>query len=283
MHKLGTATFVDSRPFGDAIVSIISEGILPWAPNLQAPEVEWRRAMPEADAEGVVRLGMNLACIQMGGAVIVIDPGFDDPSPRVEGWPGLERTAGLQAGLDQLGIAAARVDHILLTHAHSDHYEGVTVEQDGRRVPRYPNARYWIGRSDWETNPERDRPASSLSLHLGTLARLGLLNLVDEQQDIVPGVTMIAAPGESPGHCIVRLTSAGLTFFYLGDLFHHPCEVSHPNWVSPFRNKAAMMVSRQRLMEDAVASNATLVFAHEQFPGWGRIVQSGEGYRWERD
>ena len=283
MQNLDIVPFVDSRPFGDAVVSIISEGYLSWAPRLQALEADWRREMPEANADGVVRLGMNQVCIQIGGAVIVVDPGFDDPPHHGGDALSLEPTLGLRAGLDQLGVPPERVDHVLLTHVHSDHYEGVTLVRDGKRVPRFPNAHCWIGRSDWELHPGRADPNSSVSQHLGTLDRLGLLHLVDEQQEIVPGVTLMAAPGETPGHCIVRVASARLTFFFLGDLFHHPCEVAHIDWVSPFRNKEAMMLSRQRLLEDAVASQATVVFAHELFPGWGRIVQEGDGYRYQRD
>ena len=44
------SAYVDSRSFGAATVSIILDGTLRWAPDLQAPEAEWRRAMPEADA-----------------------------------------------------------------------------------------------------------------------------------------------------------------------------------------------------------------------------------------
>jgi glyoxylase-like metal-dependent hydrolase (beta-lactamase superfamily II) len=275
--------FVDSRRFGDAIVSVISEGVLPWALRLQAPEADWRREMPEADANGVVRLGINLAYIAVGNASIVADPGFDDPDRPGMEWPGLVRSPGLQAGLAQLGVRPEHITHVLITHAHSDHYAGATVERDGARAPRYPNARCWVGRRDWEQNPQRADAASMLSTHLGTLARLGLLECVDEEREVAPGVTMIAAPGESAGHCIVRVRSAGKTFYYLGDLFHHPCEVVHPDWVSPGRDLAAMIASRKRLLADAVAGDATLVFAHEQFPGWGHIVSSGGEYRWQRD
>jgi hypothetical protein len=43
-----------------------------------------------------------------------------------------------------------------------------------------------------------------------------------------------------------------------------------------------MRVSRERLLAEATASDATLVFTHEPFPPWGRIVRAGSGYRWQR-
>lgn len=96
-----------------------------------------------------------------------------------------------------------------------------------------------------------------------------------------PGVTMLAAPGESAGHCIVHLRSGSETFYFLGDLFHLGCEVEHPDWVSPGRDKQTMLASRLRVMADAATSHATVVFSHEPFPGWGQIVATKNGYRWE--
>jgi glyoxylase-like metal-dependent hydrolase (beta-lactamase superfamily II) len=92
---------------------------------------------------------------------------------------------------------------------------------------------------------------------------------------------MIPAPGETPGHSIVRVRSAGQSFYYLGDLFHYSCEVEHPEWMDPGRDPATMRHSRDQLMAEAASSHALLVFTHAPFPGWGSIVPTATGYRWE--
>ena len=299
---VATEPFFDTRRIGEASVSVISEGTLPWAPRLQAPEAEWRAVVSNADANGVVPLGMNLVLIHAGEAVILVDPGFEDPSDTdAETWPGLVRSPGLHAALQSMDVKPEQITHVLLTHTHGDHYAGVTVMHKGERVPRYPHARYYVGRADWEQNPERARPDSMLATQLGTLAGLNLLELVDNSREIAPGasspdsrigapvtggheppsVTMLAAPGESAGHCIVHLRSGSETFYFLGDLFHLGCEVEHPDWVSPGRDKATMLASRPGVRADAAASHATVVFSHEPFPGWGQIVATENGYRWE--
>ncbi len=283
MINLGDEQLTSSRQFGAATVTLISEGVFPWRLELNAPEAEWRSAMPEADATGAIMLGINVAHIRLGAASILVDPGFDDPDRTPPGqFPGLSRSAGLVAGLRSIGVAPDQITHVLITHTHDDHFAGVTVERDGRRVVRFPRARHLLGRADWEDNPDREQAGSALALHLGTLAAHGMLDLVDGEHEVVPGVTMVAAPGESPGHCIVRFESRGHRCYIVGDLFHHACEVSHMDWLSPGREPAAMRVSRERLIAEAVASHATVVFTHAPFPGWGRIVPDGTGYRWER-
>ena len=254
-----------------------------WAPEIQAPEPEWRRAMPEADANGEITLGLNVVHIRIDGASILVDPGFDAPV-RPSPWDeaGLSRSPGLEAGLQSIGVLPEQITHVLITHTHGDHYAGVTIERDGQRVARFPRARHLLGRHEWEGNPGLTRPDSELMIHLGTIERLGLLDLVEGDHEVVPGVTMIHAPGESPGHSIVRVRSGGESFYVLGDLFHHACEVERPDWVSAGRDQAAMRASRDRLFAEAAGSHAILVFTHERFPGWGRIVPAGAGYRWER-
>ncbi len=280
MAPEAAASYVASRRVGDATITVISEGTFPWNPELQAPEAEWRRAMPEADAQGAVPLAINVVHIRLGDASILVDPGFDDPSPgNQEEFPGILRSPGLQAGLAHLGIRPEEITHVVITHAHGDHFAGVTVERDGRREARFPQARHLIGRPDWQGNPERTHAGSPLAVHLGALDRLGLLDLVDGDREVVPGATMIHAPGETPGHSVVRVSSAGETFFVLGDLFHHACEAEHPDWVSAGRDQAAMRASRDRLMAEAAATKATVLFTHQRFPGWGRIVPASSGYR----
>ena len=282
------AEFVASRRVGDATVTVISEGSLWWAPRFQISEEDRRRAMPEAGADGRIELGLNLVHLRTRDASILVDPGCDDPASSWQGhfaekFPGVKRSPGLGAALAGAGVRPEAISHVVITHAHGDHFAGVAVDQGGAFALRFPHARHMIGRGDWAENPARREPSSDLAMRLGLADRLGLLSVVDGDYEIAPGVTMIPAPGETPGHAIVRLRSANESFYYLRDLFHHPCEVEHVDWFPPGRNPAALRASRERLIADAVLHSATLVFTHERFPAWGRIVRAGSGYRWERD
>jgi glyoxylase-like metal-dependent hydrolase (beta-lactamase superfamily II) len=78
----------------------------------------------------------------------------------------------------------------------------------------------------------------------------------------------------------VRVRSGGQTFLFLGDLFHHPIEVVHLDWVSQGRDAAAMLASRERLVAEALDADALLVASHIAFPGFGRLRQTAEGLRW---
>ena len=282
------ADYIAGRRIGDAGITIISEGTIQWAPKILAPEDEVLRAMPELADSGKVTLGLNLAHVALGETSIVIDPGFDDPSSSwqrrfAEKWPGMRRSPGLAAGLVEIGVDPVRVTHVLITHAHADHFAGVTVERGERDTIRFPNARHFIGRRDWEQSPARQDPASDLTVRLGVIDRAGLLDLVDGERIVAPGVTMIPTPGETPGHCVVHVRTGSDSFYYLGDLFHHPSEVEHPDWIPAGRDLAATRASRHRIYTDAAAARAAVVFSHDRFPAWGHVMSASGRFRWERD
>jgi len=279
-----TEAFVATRHFGAARVDVLSDGGFTWAPELRAPEEEWRRAMPEANARGEIFLGHNMVLIRHGGVAALVDAGLDDPSP-VSPWmpPKARRSPGVQAGLARLGLAPEDVTHVVLTHAHGDHVAGSAVERDGRRVPRYPRARYLLGRRDWEGHAALAAPDPLIGQHLGALHRAGALDLIDGETVLAPGIVLEPSPGDSPGHYLVRLDAGDNRLYVVGDLFHHACEVQHPDWVSPGRDPVSSLASRRRLMAAAAGSGATVVFSHEHFPPWGRISSREEGYHWQRD
>ena len=287
MSDLPPSAYVASRRFGDATVTIISDGYIRGKVALPLPESEWRPAIPEADAEGLISYGLNFLHIQSGDASIVIDPsGLDDPSAEMvrdfmSHYPAYLITPGLEAGLASIGVGLNDITHVLLTHGHLDHFRGMITERAGKQVPRFPNARYLVGAGDWDESYQKAKHDSGRNLCYGVVEAAGQLETVAEDREFVPGVTMIPAPGESPGHCIMRVQSQGETFYYLGDLFHYAAEVEHLDWQDPGRDPVAMRKSRNRLLSEVADTDTVLLYTHSPFPGWGRIVSTPTGYRWQ--
>jgi len=283
-----TASYCAARRIGDATITVINDGdvTIPVAAVFAAEEAAWLRETGAADEQGNIVTAQLIVHIAIGDRSIVIDPAFDDPGTAWDRhfagrWAGVRRTPGLAAALDVLGIAPDGVTDVIFTHAHDDHFVGALYEADGALRPRFPNARHLIGRADWDGNPRREGSDDDLARRLGALDALGLLAPIAGEFTVGPGVTILPAPGESPGHQIVRVASQGETFYALGDLFHHASELAHLDWYSPWNDPATMRDSRARFLAEAVPSGAVAVFTHARFPGWGQVVRAGAGYRWE--
>jgi glyoxylase-like metal-dependent hydrolase (beta-lactamase superfamily II) len=283
---VAASEYVQSRPLGDVTVTAINDGTLALPVELTVAEEVWRQEI-DADAEGKIPVDIHVLLVQSADATILIDVGLDEPGSGwdkrfLEEWPGSRRTPGVIAGLASVGIEPEDVTHVLVTHTHFDHVVGLAAEHDGRLVARYPNAHVVLGRADWENVP-REHLQPQARARIGAVAEAGLLDLLDGEREIVPGVTMIPAPGESPGHSIMRISSDRDTLYAVGDLVHFAAEVEHSDWMVPWADPKQMAVSRRKLFDDAISSDALVVFSHGNFPPWGRIVcNENSGFRWQR-
>ena len=107
------------------------------------------------------------------------------------------------------------------------------------------------------------------------------LTRIDDGTELVPGIRTIPAPGHTPGHVAVEVSSSEETLLYLVDLVFQPIHVERPEWYTAFDiDPEDVVESRRRLLERA-ADQATLVMAqHFPVPGLGRVQRTKSGYRW---
>jgi glyoxylase-like metal-dependent hydrolase (beta-lactamase superfamily II) len=278
VSEWGDRPFVATRRFGDATVSVICEGLTTarLGDLVDRPIEQVRAAVPEAGPAGEVELAFTVAHVRLGAASVLIDAGM---GARVDSTTRL--TPGIEAGLAQLGVRPEEITHVVLTHAHWDHVDGALVERGGQPVPRYPRARHLIGRADLEVGRAGTHPHDLCTAQLEALERVGALDLVDGDHSLAPGITMLDAPGESPGHHAVLVESAGASFVHLADLYHHPCELAH-GWVQERTDAATVERARERVLGEALRRRAVVVAAHDPVPGWSRVVRAGEHYAIER-
>jgi glyoxylase-like metal-dependent hydrolase (beta-lactamase superfamily II) len=230
----------------------------------------------------MIRVPVQCVHIKLGDVSLLVDAAFydlDSASEMVP--PGYQPPPGLIAQLANVGVQPETITDIAITHAHFDHYNGLAQKRDGQARLTFPNARCYLGQGDW-ARPELQQalqdPNSMESLGLGRLHRQGALTLVEGNLDLGPGLQIIAAPGETPGHQMVRVQSEGQTLYCLGDLYHHPLEFEQLSWTVTWADVEANRASRQALIEAALAENALLVATH--IPAIYRLERVGAGLKW---
>src|SRR5262249_43968367 len=154
--------------------------------------------------------------------------------------PDYQPPPDLGAQLARIGARPEAIDHVVITHSHFDHYSGIIQVSGGQDMPHFPRACHYLGRADWDrAQAALQDPASLEGRTLALVQQHGLIALVEQRHDLGDGVEIIAAPGETPGHQIVRIHSEGQTLYCLGDLYHHPVEVDHPDWMVHWADAAA--------------------------------------------
>jgi glyoxylase-like metal-dependent hydrolase (beta-lactamase superfamily II) len=273
---------VRSLRVGAATVTLINAGDIyakldEW---IDRPEGE-RSAEQAALFERVMAVPIQCIHVRLPGLSLLVDAGRYEAGENPQVPADYRPPPGFLARLPEIGAPPEGVQHVIITHLHGDHFNGLTEERDGRAEPVFPNARHYVGRGDWErpeTQAALGKPDSYESRTLGVLRERGLLETVGEKRDLGNGVQIIPAPGESPGHQIVRIQSDGQVLYCLGDLYHHPIEVDPPTCMVRWADPTANVASRRALVESALAEDALLVATH--IPGVGRLCRQGTSVTW---
>jgi glyoxylase-like metal-dependent hydrolase (beta-lactamase superfamily II) len=216
---------------------------------------------------------------------VLIDTGLGAAAP-------FPATGGLLASLEAANISADDIDVVVFTHAHLDHVLGAV---DGNGVLVFPNATYLMakGEHDFWTSDERlaqifpDQAAAegAAGAFLSILPALQpRLELVDENagEEFLPGLRLLPTYGHTPGHSSVVVASGGERLIVAGDAFVHPLHVAHPDWnFSADTLFGQGDISRRGLLDLAAGDEVLVQAYHLPFPGLGRVVADGDGYRWE--
>ena len=223
--------------------------------------------------------------VESQGRTIVVDTcvGNDKQRP-LKNWH--MRQGRFLADFAEAGFLRDNVDTVLCTHLHVDHVGWNTMRVEDHWVPTFPNARYLIGRKEWEhwsaqpEGPDRDVQNDSVR----PIFDAGAADLVEMDHLVTPEVRLEPTPGHTPGHVSVRITSRGEEAVITGDLMHHPVQCAEPEWASRF-DVDAQAARRTRLeFLNRHADRPVLVLGtHFATPTAGRIVRDGAAYRFDAD
>jgi glyoxylase-like metal-dependent hydrolase (beta-lactamase superfamily II) len=199
------------------------------------PKPLWERRAP-ADERHRITLGLRPLLVR-GARTMVVDGGIGDKmsAKHVEIY-GIDRSRHLAHALADAGVAAADVDLALASHLHFDHVGGFTaLDAGGRPAPRFPRAQYVARRGEWDdaTHPHERNRASYLPENFVPLAEAGVLQLVDEDATIMPGVRVRRTGGHTQHHQIVLIESAGRTAVFTADLIPTTAHVDDP-WIMAY-------------------------------------------------
>ncbi len=157
------------------------------------------------------------------------------------------------------------------------------MKVDGRWVPTFPQARYLMGRKEFEhwTN-DRTREDMRLILADSVLPvyEAGLVDLVETDHRIGEEISLLPTFGHTPGHVSVRISSRGEEALITGDFLHHPCQIAHPEWSSTADWDGEQAHATRRRMYEQLAGKPVLVLGtHFAGATAGRIVRDGETFR----
>ncbi|MFZ0191054.1 MAG: MBL fold metallo-hydrolase [Streptosporangiaceae bacterium] len=239
--------------------------------------------------DGTCHIPVGCFLIQAEDLTVLVDAGLGPssiPFPRdIAAAAGLTdppesiAAGGLLPGaLAAAGVAPADITTVFLTHLHADHIGWVAPGG----VLFFPNAVVMCSAVEWETPPIAPAPGElEARMGLAVAETAGLLRPIDAATaELAPGVSAHHSPGHTPGHYVVRVSSNGEAAYLLGDVVHHPLQLSDQgiSFLSEAEPERALR-AREELLTALQGRNVPIGMTH--FPGLDfQQITTANGRAW---
>lgn len=284
-QKIHTGPGFRQQRLGKALLTAVSDGVgrrpLDAGFVKNAPLQQVQAALAAANLP-ITHLDVPYTCfvIELNDQRYLLDSGFADN--------GAAGTGHLHTHLRAAGIDPTSIDHVIISHLHGDHIQGLR-RKDGSLV--YPNAlvhvpepeiAFWMDDARMQALPESARGGFQTVRRVFAQYPQDRIRQFVPGSELAPGIQTIAAFGHAPGHTAVRVRSEGERFTYIADAAHLPVLfVRHPDWQVQFdMHPEQARTTRQALLQHLAAEGDWVGGYHFPLPGIGRVHQAGAGYDW---
>lgn len=239
------------------------------------PKPLWEKKAPP-DEKNRIRLATNCLLIRTGEKNLLVDTGCGGKySEKQKEIYRIEQECRLLEELRRCGVAPEQIDFVINTHLHFDHCGGNTRRAGDAVVPTFPNATYIVRREEYEaaSRPNERTRASYFQHNWKPVEEEGRLKIVERDEEVVPGVSLVHTPGHTEGHQSVRVESEGAVLFYLADLCPTAAHVPLP-WVMAYDVfPLTTMETRRQIYPQAIRERWLMFFEHDPAIVAGYLIE----------
>ncbi len=230
------------------------------------PKVFWEKTNP-ADERNRIRLALRTLLVKTEKELVLVDTGIGDKfNDKFRDIYWVNKRPTIEESLAQFGIRPEDISIVINTHLHFDHAGGNTkIDKGGKVVPRFPKAKYFIQKREWEmaNNPDCRSQASYQKENFLPLKEYNNLVLVDKSYSITEGVEVILTGGHTPGHQIVFVRSEDKRLVYWGDLIPTTSHLKIPYVMGYDLFPLTTMAEKEKYLKLVKEEKWVMAFEHD--------------------
>ncbi|MEE8341302.1 MAG: MBL fold metallo-hydrolase [Candidatus Neomarinimicrobiota bacterium] len=246
------------------------------------PKTLWERKMPSDELNRIQMVTRSLLLVSENKRILIDTGNGDKWQEKFKKIYEIDtKSVNLDSSLAEVGLTAEDITDIICTHLHFDHAGGNTKIEEGKLVPTFPNAKYWINRVNWEVanSPSEKDQGSFMQADWAVLAENDMIKLVDGTAQFLPNIDLIISNGHTPGMMLPVISDDNNTLVYGADLIPTSAHISLP-WVMAYDVQPVVTIEeKKQLYSAAVKDNWILFFEHDPDIEACTIQYDGKQYK----
>ncbi len=246
------------------------------------PKNLWGKAYSMGDEFNRIPLEARLMLIRWDDKIVLVDTGNGSKlHPKIADRYGIDLSkSAVGLHLKQFNIQPEEVTDVLLTHLHFDHAGGATVFENKEIIPTFPNAKYFVQKEqyNWGINPSEKDRASYFPENYVPLKEMGMLELIDGDGEIYPGISMINVSGHTKSMQLTKVQDAGKSVLFCADLSPTAAHIPIP-YVMGYDNEPLKTIEEKKIiLPRAYEEGTILIYEHDAFRQASKIISNDKGF-----
>ena len=245
------------------------------------PKPLWEITNPP-DYANRIKLATRNLLLSDGSRKILIDTGMGTKwNKKMKEIYSISEEITIESALADNGVKVEDITDIILTHLHFDHTGGSTKNENGKVIPTFPNAKYYVQKQnfDWAINPSDRDKGSYLKENFSSLFEEGVLEFTTGDEEFDDEIKMIVVNGHTFGQQLIKISDAVNTFLYCCDLFPTVSHIPIP-YVMGYDLQPLVTVSeKQKILRQAVDENWRMFFEHDPDTAYVTLKETEKGIR----
>jgi glyoxylase-like metal-dependent hydrolase (beta-lactamase superfamily II) len=246
------------------------------------PKALWAKAYSPGDDLNRIPLAARPLLVRWEGKTILIDTGNGNKmKDRLASIYNIDKEkSSIVDALKPFNVSPEEITGVILTHLHFDHAGGSTIYKNDKIEPTFMNAKYYVQKQQllWAQNPSEKDKASYLKDDYEPLVAAGMLELLDGDGDLFPGISVIPVNGHSKFMQIVKISDAGKTILYCADLCPTSAHIPVPYVMGYDNNPMTTIEEKKRILPVAYEDNWTIIYEHDAFAQASTVISTEKGF-----
>ena len=246
------------------------------------PKTLWNKKMPSDNLNRIQMVTRSLLLVSENKRILIDTGNGNKWQEKFKKIYEIDtKLVSLDTSLAEIGYAAEDITDVICTHLHFDHIGGNTKIVEGKIIPSFPNAKYWMSEVNWKiaNSPSEKDQGSFMQDDWVVLAENNMINFVHGADQFLPGIDLIISNGHTPGMMLPKISDNNNTLVYSADLI--PTSAHIPlSWVMAYDVQPIVTIEeKKQFYHDAVDKNWILFFEHDPDVVACTIQHDGKHYK----